>query len=463
MTLLLLTLLLAGGLHGQDKADPPQELPKPTPVPKEPYFGSNLIVVASRHVVNSLMARSNESTDPISDNYEGNQITGISQTTSQLTSELIANPDRGMINLVVRGVTNGQTTSRSSQFPVTLQNQGVVTFEARKPVFIDETGITWMPTQTCARARSELLDVETDLKHDKMAELLKMFASQQYYQRKPKAEKRQAERAEERINERTDQQTEERLAEMNKMLQQRFDEMRTGGLHWTSLKYQSTTVALRAAFMAIEAVKTPAKEPPPEAPWPSDVSFRAHQGAINQYLENRYAGKTYKDDELRKELGGFFGGNGQQQPKPEPKDGEEPAKPDPYKLTFDDTAPVTVDAKENRLTLVLTAKMFYRLNEKGDVIRGYPMIRITVPFKVLTTATGPKLQRSDDVVAEPLKKVPGVLEATVAIERQMNKLFTDTPRELPPLKPTGNMARIGPMKATHARAENGWLTIGYER
>jgi hypothetical protein len=303
------------------------------------------------------------------------------------------------------------------------------------------------------------LCVETALKHKTVDDLLKQFAQQRYYQSKAKAEQHQAERAEERINQRTDEQTEEQLSRLHQQLRERLDSLRTGGLTWALLTTKTTPLALRAAFVAAEAEGTGAKGPPPETPWPVDLSLRVHQGVLNQVFRNRYGNKEYTDDELVKELGSAFGRSRPAEPKKEPA---EPAMPrDRFALRFAASNPIIVEAKNNTVTLTLNAAKFFRLDEKGEKTgAGYDDIVITVKYEVQMTTTGPRLKRGEDDLVVTGKKVPATVKA--AIVQGMEDLFRPE-REVPPVTLPGNMARVGELKATHARAEAGWLTVGYER
>ncbi len=453
-SLIVLFLLAAAGARGQE----PLQLPKPAPAEGGP--ASNLVIVASRHLLNAAMSRPNERTEPVYDEFEGTISTGEAHSQSVLTVELLPSEERAVLNLVVNGTVHTLTTGRNPRLPIiTLHNQGVTVFEARKPVFIEESGVTWLPTKVCARARIELLCVETSLKHQAADQLLRQLARQQFYQTKPRAERHQVERAEESISSRTDEETEQQLPKLNEQLEEQKANLHKNGLEWSSLTFKTTPLALRAAFVADEGPKAAAHGPLPEAPWPADLSVRVHQNVVNEAGRKRYGGKTRTAEQLREELGGVFRRQGEKPAEPEKKD-EQPAV-QPFEVTFTENDPLVLEAAEDVLTLTLNTSEFATLNDAGEKTGRYFNIRIIVRYKVQMTPSGPTLKRDGDPDA---KSPTGALDAAaaVAVKRRIRPLFPEEVT-IPPITPTGNMARVGKLRPTTAKAEAGWLTLGYER
>src|SRR5262249_7731099 len=109
-------------------------------------------------------------------------------------------------------------------------------------------------------------------------------------------------------------------------------------------------LALRMAMIIEDGLSPDQRVTPPEAPWPNDLSLRLHQGVANTYMKKRYAGKTYKRDELMKEIRGFMGRSNR------------PAQDKPQQawvgLKFDAKEPVTVEFADKGITMTLKTETF---------------------------------------------------------------------------------------------------------
>jgi hypothetical protein len=433
--------LLAGAAVGQEPSAPG-------------WTGSNAILVASRHLIHAALARPTQRTTPIEETFERTRISGMSFTQGNLGVELLPSDDKAHLNLVVLGVITTKTIGRNG--PITLHNQGTIPFEARKPVFIDAIGISYLPTKTCARARDELLCIDTGMKHDHLDTLVKQFARQQYFDTKPRAEKRQTEKAEEGVNQASDQDIEAELATTNNTLQNRLNQIRESGLVIQDIKYRTTPLALRAAMTIEDSLSPDQRTTPPETPWPVDLSLRLHQGVANQFFQKRFAGKTYKREDLMKEIRGYMGSSDQAKPKLEEEPKEEEKKPQQtwVSLKFDAKEPIVVDFANKGIKIRLKTETF----DAG--VDEYEGIVITVRYRIEPTASGPKLIRDGEIM---VTGSGGFNQAAAAIIKR--RLTGDLPEEMPlrPMTPPEGLKRVGTLKTTHMNADLGWLSVGWER
>ena len=182
---LIAAALLIGTAAGQEPGTPG-------------WTGSNTILVASRHLIHAALARPTQRTTPINETFDNTVITGVSFAQGNVGVELIPNDEKAHLNVVVLGVittkTTGPATARShsttrARFPLRPASRSSST----------KSGSVTCPPKPVPAHRDELLCIDSGMKHKHLDSLVKQFARQAYYDSKPRAEKRQAEKAQEAV------------------------------------------------------------------------------------------------------------------------------------------------------------------------------------------------------------------------------------------------------------------------
>ena len=110
----------------------------------------NLLVDASARFVAAGMAQSLDYTQPLDDFILGATVTGQGHTTGTMDAELVADPHRAAVRLLVQGRTEMDTVARQRR--VTVWGDGVTTFSAFKTLTFGQTGFSSGLASSSARS-----------------------------------------------------------------------------------------------------------------------------------------------------------------------------------------------------------------------------------------------------------------------------------------------------------------------
>jgi hypothetical protein len=447
----LKAIVLAGLVAGLlPQAGPTGTLPPPAP--------PNAQVHVSGALLNAVIGRPTQRTELVAEEIRGTRYCGESSTCGQLRVELVPDPCRAVIDLVLTGTT--QSRALGVRGPFRVDTATTIPFEARKRVVFDSRWLASDPACAFAWAHSEILSVTN--RYGETDTLPVMAARSEARQDRPASEAVVSERARHRLAAELDANVNPQLARALQALGEGVNVARALGFslkpfHW------STTADRAYLSLTVDTPSQPAVSSSPPTPAPSaDLGVSVHQSVLNESAEGAFAGRTFTLFQLAELL--------RKADCPFLRDGElggkvptierlgkllEELKQQPWSMTFAPRRPVTVTFAEG-VSLVLHAAQF----KEGE--KTYPAVDIHASYRFEKTAEGFVLVRTApvEVLAPRGGTEPDPLLRT-GLQQFFNLLFVErlTLKEIPLPAPTGD--RPGRLVPLQAEARRGWLQVSW--
>jgi hypothetical protein len=413
---------------------------------ENPRAAPNFLLDVSRAFVSAAVAQTVDRTDPVRDVILKTRISGTGRTVGKVDAELIANDDMGVIDLVTTGTVT--TTTVGVNGPVQLYSDSTIPFQIRQRVYLKSEGIA--ADRPCAQAEgnSVLTGMSTDFQC--LDPLVRKIACRQYRKNKEEADYIASRHAEDRLSDSAQAETGPRLRDADAALAKNLADLRGQGVDLSSLRYSTSTEALFVRANIAQA-KAAAPPPPPAVPDRPYLALRLHESAVSAWAQANLAGKTYTGEELEKKAKKL--GSTDAPMKQDDKD---------FTITLTKVRPLEVAFADHGWRAVLRLAEF----TSGD--NEYSGMDMTVTYKFQKAGDKIKAVRQGPIEAFPPDFKKGQkLSARqqsmrTVLQRRFGKFFKEE-LELKDIELSQDLRQAGPLSATRADGERGWLLMTWRR
>jgi hypothetical protein len=438
---------------------------------KNKFAQPNALVDASSKLLSASAGDTINRVDPVTDNILGTSIRGTGHTTGSIVAKTVPSADHATVELTTKGHTESQNVGRNG--PAVIRSTAHTDFTANKTVELSDPAFQSKPARVNASVKSDVHSV-TKAGGGLGSNLVSRMGMQQVQQKHAQADSIATNHAQGRISQRVNQEVSDRLAKARKRYDNdyRLPLARKGQLP-DDIRFSTTDDALLVQLTQASRAQLGAPTAPPALPADKDLVLRVHESATNNYLASLLGGATISEDDPE---------HGTKADVPLPqwlKDAWEKrldkhaaagdADFQPWSLKFNSERPIEVaftDDNKVRVTLHI-----------AHLASGHDFTRwdVTGTFTPELADGGVTLRR-DDLDAYPVGpdlKPLASHSSTQAGEKQ-NLIEELTKRsdqgrgfpktiELKEIRPTGDLAKAGPLAANEFTAKNGWLTVAWNR
>jgi hypothetical protein len=224
----------------------------------------------------------------VRDNIVGTPVRGIATTVGQTDVRLVPATGRAVIDLLVTGEVQAQTTGFGG--PVRVHSASNTRFSAIKRLILDERGIRLLPARVSARTAIAIENVSTDLPRLR-GRIVRRVGSRRAAESRPAAEAESARKAEMRIAADLDRQVandlrnaQSRLSRFLAELPRRNDALRGRAHFATSNRHLQVTI------YRDEGKRVPRAPPSLVALGSPDVAIHVHSSLLQRIARNTIFG-----------------------------------------------------------------------------------------------------------------------------------------------------------------------------
>src|SRR5262245_7350091 len=265
--------------------------------PPDPESRPNLAFHASGRLINALVQRCVDRTEDVEEEILGTIYYGLSRTLAKVRAELVPDPSRGSIELVMTGATYSDTLGFRGIYQ--MRSETTIPFEVRKRIAVDARQIHICPATAAAIAESDIVRLGTICKG---CWLGKIVACCKAFNDQPLAEFITAERARCRLAERFDEDVYVELVRGHRALADLLDTAR--GLGLTPRPFDWSTTADHASVKITGPGPNQSRDSsaPPAPPKAADLAVAVHESLFEDRAERALGGKTYNVQETAEAL-----------------------------------------------------------------------------------------------------------------------------------------------------------------
>jgi hypothetical protein len=407
----------------------------------------NFLVDISREFINNAVAKTYESTDPVTDVILKTHIHGTGRTSAKVGAALIPNDKMAVIDIVTTGVTVTDTVG--SNGPVQLYTQSTIPFQIHQHLFIVADAVQADGLWAHAEGETILLDMTTSLPC-LLDRLARMVACRKYEKTKEKAQDVADRHTEGRLMNRALTTGRPMVAEADETLKNNLADLQNRGLTWQEMRLSSSLYDIKARAK----VNTPPRmnfEPAPALIGPPYLAVRAQQDVVDEYARARLAGRTFVGDQLEKEAKKLGLSKG-------PKTGEEKE----FSITFTKEKPVEVVFADQSVSAVFRLDSF----TSGD--NEYSGMNMTIKYH-LQSRDGKTVAVRDGAIEafppgfKPGQKLSGRQSVMrILLQKRFSKIFKEEV-VLKTLPLPASLEKAGPVETGMIRADGGWIMMTWRR
>jgi hypothetical protein len=438
------TCLIAGAINSSDQAAGADLSPAVAQNVRPPVDRPNLMIQTSADFISAISAEDIDENDPhFTDNILGTSISGTTHTVGKRTAVLIDSPDRGLMEIQMRGTTTSQTVGLHP--PVTIYSSGTTQFTGALRVAMDPEGFiascpaAWACTHTCINNICIC-----------GGRLVQRIATKRVYQSKPEAEGIASQHAQQRVNDRIKSNSVEGLAKQNQGYQDKLIKplARWGAV--PDLHYSSTPATLLITARESAPDQPGAPNTPPEIAGNPMLGLRVHESFINNMTAKTLGGRRISREEFVKGYKDLF-----LQDPPGEKADEEHDKH--WTITFAKEQPVNVHFADNGFSIALNATRFTSTNPDTDI--DYPWT-ISADYKI----DGRQAKRIGDIKVEakggkPTQRAVDRGKLLHRFENMFKETFEFQGLEFQKVP----FSKAGKLVSSQLSSDQGWLTVGWNK
>lgn len=268
------------------------------------YDNANVKVYISEVLISRLLPIKDPEFDVVNEYILNNPVAGQRRTDNQISIELVPDPSRILMNLLIRGRMIASTSS--TVYPATVYNQSFSTYVGRKELEWKKYGIVYSPTEVFVNLSNELSGVQTDMDFvPLLGDLIREVAKGQYELQQPDIQRVTRERIKREVRQRIDQEADGRFNATNDRLKQRFfGHLGRLGLDLNLQKSRTTEEWILASLRlsSNQSLGSQTVEPPTMPGAFADL--KVHESTINTFLSRlELEGKIMNVAELLNHLG----------------------------------------------------------------------------------------------------------------------------------------------------------------
>lgn len=483
--LVLAGLFWAMTLHAESTS-PPGVLPPASP-PAKVLPPMNMIVQISRDLASAAAYRTRVNPEIVDEVINEAKVDGTGTSYSIVGVEFLPDDKQASVELVIHSKLLTDTTGVKG--PVTTFNSAVHCIEARKPVQITIDGLT---------TQYAYVSVQTDITLHGMAtkfrgvtdSLVKQIATRIYDRDYDKSRSETEFKTGRKTINKVDEEVGEELQKGQKNFMEKLRRpLEKNKILADPFLFRTNHEVLTAIGRLADEKNPPVIHPAPAVEGAPALAVRVHESLLNTGADRLFAGKTFRDTDVQKqleELGIPLPQTAKKEAEPAKdktdKKEEEPEKDKKdkkdkkkeFEVTFAKEEAIRVAFEKNTLRVTLRVT-----NLKTDLSPdAEPEVftnrwEISALYRLLRTEKGGiRLEREGDLKSIPLgddeKPRTGKLSGPQIIERRRlnailkEELFKET-QEVDEVKPTGDLAKIGTLRTTQVGSSDGWLVVAWKR
>ncbi len=252
---------------------------------REQYIAANVRVAIHQKFVERVLPPTQVTSAPVDDTVLGRQVRGTSRVEQRTAVRFTPDADGISVLLEVRGQVASRTVTETG--PVALVSKGNSSFTVRKPVSLDDGGLSLGKSRGSASSRSQLADIQTTFDGVPiMRSLVRNIARNQHEEHLPEANREVIDKIVSRACREVDQQVEPRLVEAAERIRtQAWGPLVRLGLEPTPVNLETSGGIAMARLRLAADDQLAAFTPRPRAPLGSMLSLQVHESAINNALE----------------------------------------------------------------------------------------------------------------------------------------------------------------------------------
>lgn len=454
------------------------------------YFHANVYFEAAADLVTYGAGRNVDEVNPVAECIDGSWVRGTGRTIGQVTSVLGHSDQYALLINYFQGQTYSDTLAFNSG--ATIASRGVTTFQAKKEVAFDGLRFMDMPVDAHAQTLSCIKWVDSG-REGPLSCVADRIAWNRVQERKPRSQAAASRSAERRIAQRFGQGVDEALEKSQTNYREKLVFwMLNQSMFPEQINTSSTPQAVQIVARQMQAGQAGAPTSPPPAPAATAMSARIHETAINNIAaalsheglltrtvdaaarRDPRAGRTLKRDELRATIRRQF---------PDAKLQDIDPNDPPWSITFASREPLRVQFDRNRITITLRIREFGGAGDWPELPEGDLMVEAMYEIK-----QGPEGAVAE-LMYEPLvwygapgqtkyrqylgiwlglgawdwSTPPNILGALEEVEYQLETREVFPKRIEGLIELGGRWAGYGDLRPESMTAQNGWLTIGWQR
>jgi hypothetical protein len=423
----------------------PLLIPGSIPGNEMPATPPSFLLDISREFVNAAVEQSIDRTDTVEDVILKTHITGTGRTVGKVGAALIPSDQAAIVDLVTTGTTTAATVGVNG--PVQLYSDSTLPFQIHQRITIRPEGIEADEPQTNASGESTLTGMATDF-HGLLDRVVKKIACRKYRKSKDEANYIADRRAETQLSEGARGEAGPRLRDADEGLKKNLADLRARGIAYTGLRFASSADTL---FVRAQSARAAIMSMPPPLAARSYLALRVHESIINESTDPSFAGKTFTGEDLEKEAKKLGWSEG-----PMPKDDKD------FSITFAKDRPVEVTFANQGFQAVM------RLTEFTSGEDEYKGMDMTVKYRFVTKGDTIKAVRQGPIEAFPPsfkagQKLSARQQAMrTVLQKRFGKFFKEE-LVLKDVMLAKDLRRAGPLVATRADGERGWLLVTWRK
>jgi len=415
-------------------------------------FGQpNLHWHVSANLVDTLIERPVERTEPVRDMILETSISGTSETTGLLTARLVPDDDRALIEILLDATADSRTLGRNG--PAIIHSASVTSITARKRIWLDANGFGTEPAETEATTQT----TTTGIGSTRGSQFVERVARRRVQEKKYIYQSISSAHTEARVDRQLNHEVKRHVNEANEAFQEKIRRpLVWRGLYPDPLTFQTRGETLCMAAMQAGAFQLGSPTEAPEVNDQADLVIRIHESMVNNLADAALTGATMHEDALRKsahKLLGFV-------PRPLESHKDQPA----WALTFAQARPIVVSFHEDKFRVTLRGQRFFRGEET------HPGMNVSAAYRLEIRDDCLVATRQGDLEILPPDIMPGQERKLSVREKVLcDMLDIRFDRVLPEtlegrgFTPRGRLRKIGKLVPFRVESQNGWLSIAWKR
>jgi hypothetical protein len=260
-----------------------------------------LIVQASAALINEAVQRSVDRVEPFEDIILETPVCGIHRTQGRVHAELVPDPCRAMLDVVLDGITHSDSVGFRPFFRLHMCT--TTPFVVRQRVVLTAHRISAFPGPGIACANSTLLGV-TEKDGDQESPLADI-AEITFRKKKKEAEAEISAKSVQQTTDRLSMELAPSLYRASRSLSQGLDQLKRRGLKLQALEYSTAPEFIQSRVQVATHRRKGAKTAP-EVSAGADLALRIHQSLVNEAGQALVGGKTYPLHELATRVDNFM-------------------------------------------------------------------------------------------------------------------------------------------------------------
>lgn len=263
------------------------------------FNNPNIKVYISELFINRFLPIRDPEFDVVQETILNNPVAGRRRTETEVKIELVPDPERLLLNLVVDGSVVAAT--RSNVFPAKLFNESQAAYRGLKRLEWKDDGIRWSESQVAVNSSNQLSGVETDIDFvPVLGDIARELVRGQYQSRQEEIRQETTRKITQEVKNRIDTETKERFEAVNERLTGKFFEpLHSIGLSLAMQNSRTTDDWLLASLRLSEPGSLGSQTPEPPTVSGAYADLKIHDSAVNTALSRlELGGKVFTASEL---------------------------------------------------------------------------------------------------------------------------------------------------------------------